>query len=89
MGEQLRAKQYAPLSDDEQEALRAEARKRGIGSGLLARTLLLDGFDRLGDASLERRIDDEKAATERRIRDGARTAAQQRWAGNHEEKGDD
>ncbi|PFG69100.1 hypothetical protein B0O41_3951 [Propionibacteriaceae bacterium ES.041] len=78
--QQLSAKQYAPLAEDEQRGFRAEAQKRGIGSGLLARALLLDGLDRLGDPALERRIDDEKTATKHRISDGARAAAQQRWA---------
>lgn len=79
---QLSAKQYAPLAENEQQAFRTEASKRGIGSGLLARALLLDGLDRLGEPAVERRIDDEKAATKDRIREGARAAAQQRWAGD-------
>lgn len=85
MSQQLTAKQYAPLSDGEHRALRDEAIKRGIGSGLFARALLLHGIDSLGDPALERRIDDEKTATKHRIRDGARVASRQRWGGNGEE----
>lgn len=79
MGQQLSAKQYAPLSDVEQRVLREEAAERGVGNGMLTRVLVLHGLDHLGDPVIEARLDEEKAAAKERVSDGARAAARARW----------
>lgn len=80
MSHRLNTKQYVPLSDDERQALRNEAATRGISAGLLARALLLYGFDKLDDAAVDARITEEKIATKERITQGARIAVNARWA---------
>jgi len=85
---QLRAKQYAPLSDDEHRAFRDEAAKHGIGNGLLARVLLLHGLENVDDPEIAQLIRDEKTSAQTRIRDGARTAARARWGTGEEDEGE-
>lgn len=79
MTESLRAKQYLPLSHDERAVLQAEAAKRDMTTGLLSRALFLYALDRVDSPSIERQIELEKAATKKRIHEGARTAARKRW----------
>jgi len=85
---QLRAKQYAPLSDDEHRAFRDEAAKHGISNGLLARVLLLHGLEHLDDPEITQLISEEKTSARTRIRDGARSAARARWGTGAEDEGE-
>lgn len=80
----LKTKQWVPLSDDEREVLQAEAQRRDMTVGLLARSLLLYGLERIDSAGVARQIDEERAATKRRISDGARAAAHTRWGTDDE-----
>jgi hypothetical protein len=84
---QLTAKQYAPLSDDEQQVLRREAAARGIGNGLLARVLLLHGLEHLDDPEIAERVAGEQTAMRARISDGARAASRLRWGITNDEEG--
>lgn len=79
MSQSLDAKQYVPLSADEQQTLRDQAAVRGISPGLLARALLTHAMDNL-DNAVEARIDAEKLASKERITTGARAAVNARWS---------
>lgn len=84
MSRSLTHKQWVPITDDEREELHREAERREITTGLLARALLLDGLDRAGTDAIDRRVAAEKAATRRRISEGARAAARSRWGQSDE-----
>lgn len=79
MGGALRSKQVVPLSDDERESLQTEAALREMTTGLLTRALVLYGLERLGGPAIERQIREEQLATQQRISDGAKAAANARW----------
>lgn len=79
MSHSLDAKQYVPLTTDEQMTLRAEAAKRDISTGLLARALLTQALDNIDDPTMAARISEEKLASKARITSGARTAVSARW----------
>lgn len=81
MTQRLDAKQFVPLTSDERAAIQQAAQDREIGIGLLSRALLLHAFDEfLDDPAMNRRIDEEKGATKKRISEGARTAVNARYA---------
>lgn len=83
MTESLKSKQQVPLSHEERQLLIDESRERGMTPGLLARALLLYGLDHMdSEPKIGEQIESEKFATKLRISDGARVAAQQRWATN-------
>lgn len=82
MSQSLDAKQYVPLTTDEQTILRTEAAKRDISTGLLARALLTHALDNISDPTMSARIDEEKLASKARITTGARTAVSARWGTN-------
>lgn len=80
MSQSLKSKQWLPISDDEREDLKRLAVELDISVGLLSRALWSYALERIDTASVRRRIEDEKAATTKRVRDGARAAAQERWS---------
>ena len=86
MSNHLDAKQYVPITEDERQLLRDEARARGIGAGLLARVLFIYGLEHIDDQELVNRISDEKSATKKRISAGARVAIQARWGTSDREE---
>lgn len=67
------------ITEDEREILRAAARKRDIGVGLLSRALVLHGLERIDQKVVMARIEREREAAQERLEQRARIANMARW----------
>lgn len=81
--------QTVALSHEDRALLRAEARGRNVGNGLLARALLRYGLSRLDEADLVELIEQEANEEKARISAAARANVMQRWRNADNEDGED
>lgn len=80
----MSAKQYVPLSEDEQATMRAAAGEHGTGAGLFFRALVMHAYKTLTPDELTQVVEAEKAASKQRLADGAREANRHRWPNKKE-----
>lgn len=79
MATELDDRQTVPMTTDDRRRLRQVAVDLDVSPGLLARALILNGFDRIEESTVLARIAAEKDAAYARSAEAGRTAMRARY----------
>lgn len=79
MATELDDRQTVPMMTNDRRQLRQLAADFDVSPGLLARALILVGFDRITDPAVSERIQAERDATRARSAEAGRTAMRARY----------